>query len=97
MLDLAVKPIDKYMEDNEDIVCKAPFWWLMEHLLPPNQKFKGCELIFPDTAFIKDEQCKFVIKNDKDYCLMQVKNSNKIGLNALYSDFSRVIKDRRND
>jgi len=35
------------------------FQWLMEHLLPPNPaKFKGCELIFPDTAFFEGGNCK---------------------------------------
>ena len=42
----------------------------MEHLLPPNPaKFKGCECIFPDTAFFDQGVCKFIIKNDEDYCL----------------------------
>jgi hypothetical protein len=27
------------------------FFWLMSHLLPCNDKIKGCELIFPDTVF----------------------------------------------
>ena len=84
ILDEAIKPLDQYMFDHGELVMKARFQWLMEHLLPPNPKFKGCELIFPDTAFLKDEQCKFVIKNDKDHCLMQVKNSSKISLNALF-------------
>ena len=47
----------------------------MEHLLPPNPaKFKGCELIFPDTAFLDQGNIKFIIKTDEDYCLTQIKN-----------------------
>jgi hypothetical protein len=56
----------------------------MEHLLPPNPaKFKGCELVFPDTAFFEQGVCKYIIKNDEDYCLIQVKNPVKLTLNAI--------------
>ena len=46
-----VNPVDKLIVKDEDIMDES-FTWLMEHLVPPNpDKFKGCELIFPDTAF----------------------------------------------
>ena len=70
----------------------------MEHLLPPNPaKFKGCELVFPDTAFFEQGVCKFLVKNDEDHCLVMVKNPTKLSLNAIYSTFQSVIRDRRND
>lgn len=66
--------------------------------MPPSaDKFKGCELIFPDTAFFENGQCKCIIKNDEDYCLVQVKNPNKLSLNAIKSFFQGVIRERRND
>jgi hypothetical protein len=45
------------------------FLWLMEHLLPLNDKFKGCELIFPDTVFFSRGKPIQVIKSDRDFCL----------------------------
>jgi hypothetical protein len=30
-----------------------PFSWLLQHLLPPNDKFRSCILRFPDTVFYK--------------------------------------------
>lgn len=60
----------------------------MEHLLPPNPtKFKGCELIFPDTAFFEDGICKVIIKNDSDFCLTGVKNPAKLSISCIYSTF----------
>ena len=60
----------------------------MEKLLPPNPaKFKGCELIFPDTAFFERGECKSIIKNDEDYCLMQVKNPAKLNPLSVYTSF----------
>ena len=70
----------------------------MEHLLPPNPaKFKGCELIFPDTAFFDQGVCKSIIKCDEDYCLTQVKNQAKTSLLAILTSFQAVIRERRND
>ena len=51
----------------------------MEHLVPPNpDKFKGCDLIFPDTAFFNGGRATHIIKNDKDFCLIMIKNPNKM-------------------
>ena len=70
----------------------------MEKLLPPNPaKFKGCELIFPDTAFFEKGECKGIIKNDEDFCLMQVKNPEKLKLFSIYTSFQSVLRERRND
>jgi len=46
----------------------------MENLLPLNDKFQGCELIFPDTVFFKKGVATMLIRCDKDYCLTSVKN-----------------------
>ena len=67
--------METFIKQNPDSVSAEKFQWLMEHLLPPNPaKFKGCELIFPDTAFFEQGVCKSIIKCDEDYCLIQVKN-----------------------
>ena len=70
----------------------------MEHLVSPNpDKFKGCELIFPDTAFFSGGKPVHIIKNDKDFCLMSIKNPMKLQLLNLYKDFFNAVRDRRND
>ena len=70
----------------------------MEHLLPPNPaKFKGCELIFPDTAFFEQGVCKSIFKNDDEHCLIQVKNPAKLTMLAVQTAFNAVNRERRND
>ena len=69
-LEKELHPMDIFIENEQNNVKKEQFFWLMEHLLPPSpDKFKGCELIFPDTAFFEQGQCKCIIKNDEDFCL----------------------------
>ena len=94
-----VSPVELYIRrDCGQTIEKEQFPWLMEHLLPPNPaKFKGCELIFPDTAIFEQGVCKSVIKNDEEYCLIQMKNPQKLGLIAVQSQFLTVIRERRND
>ena len=70
----------------------------MDHLVPPNpDKFKGCELIFPDTAFFNNGKPTHIIRNDKDFCLIKIKKADKMQLNTLQRDFFTVVRDRRND
>jgi len=48
----------------------------MEKLLPPvTDKFKGCELIYPDTVFFCGGAPKIWFKNDKDYCLSAIRQT----------------------
>ncbi len=46
----------------------------MEHLLPINDKFKGCALIFPDTVLFKAGKPSMLIRCDKEWCLTAIKN-----------------------
>jgi hypothetical protein len=41
----------------------------MEHLIAPNEQYKGCELVFPDSVFFKDGKLAMVVKMDKDLCV----------------------------
>ena len=57
------------------------FTWLIEHLLPPSDLYKGCEMIFPDTVFFEKESAKarLIVKMEKkDYCLVSNKNPTKL-------------------
>ena len=73
------------------------FGWLMTHLLPCNEKIRGCELIFPDTVFFRKGKPKVIIKNDKEYCLVTVKQINKLNLQNIYKEFSNVVRERKKD
>ena len=57
------------------------FYWLMTSLLSQNEKVKGCELIFPDTAFFKKGKPVIVIRSDnRDYCLLGSRHPKKLSL-----------------
>ncbi len=74
------------------------FFWLMMSLLPTNDKVKGCELIFPDTAFFKKGKPVIVIRSDtKDYCLQGIRHPKKLSLQSIYKDFQNVVRRRKKD
>jgi hypothetical protein len=51
----------------------------MDNLMPPTENIKGCELIFPDTAFFNSQgNCQAIFKMDKDYCLRSIKVASKL-------------------
>ena len=57
------------------------FIWLMEMMLGPNDRVKGCEVIFPDTVLFKNGKPTVVIKMDtRDYCLYGLKSDTKLNL-----------------
>ena len=79
----------------------------MDHLIPVNNRFKGCELIFPDTVFFSKSKPVLVVKCDKDWCLNAIKSQNKKGqdnknkfslsLHNLTNMLSAVVRDRKRD
>ena len=54
------------------------FAWFMTHLLPANDKIKGCELLFPDTVFFKRGKPTVIIKTDREFCLVPINQANKL-------------------
>lgn len=68
------------------------FRWLMEHLLPPSDRIKGCELIFPDTAFFSGGSLVLMIKMDKDFCVEGVRNRKKLSVLKFVKNFQIVMK-----
>jgi hypothetical protein len=62
-------------QDAYTTIEEKKFVWLLEHLLPPNEKIKGCELVFPDSVFFSKGKPKFVVKSDRDNCLSASKTS----------------------
>lgn len=76
---------------------KKDFVWFMEHLLPYSDRIKGCEMIFPDTLFVKKGKPAFIAKMDTDFCLTAIKNPTKLSLDKVYSDFSDWHKEQVKD
>lgn len=74
---------------------RRDFTWLIEHLLPFSDRIKGCEMIFPDTLFIKEGKPAFLAKMDGDFCLQLVKNKTKLNLDRL-SDWHKEQKKEVN-
>lgn len=72
---------------------RRDFTWFIEQLLPCSDRIKGCEMIFPDTLFIKDGKPAFIAKMDTDFCLSAIKNRTKVSLDKVYSDFSDWHKE----
>ena len=66
----AIKGIDREKAYKQLGGFERSFMWLLEHLLPPNDMIKGCELIFPDTVFFEKGKAKVIIKMDKEWCLI---------------------------
>lgn len=69
----------------------------MEHLLPSNDKIRGCEILFPDTAIFFKGKPKIIIKNDNEHCLMAVRQITKLNLQSIYKDFSNIVRERKKD
>lgn len=90
----------EHIEINEMLYEGVPrdFFWLMTNLLPASEKVKGCELIFPDTAFFKKGKPVIVIKSDpRDFCLLGIRNQKKLSLQSIYKDFQNVVRRRKKD
>jgi hypothetical protein len=70
----------------------------MEHLIPQHtDKYKGCELIFLETCFFKAGKPKVVIKTDKEFCMIAVRNPEKLKLTSVKHEFAAIMRDRHKD
>lgn len=77
---------------------RKDFTWLMEMLLGPNDRVKGCEIIFPDTVLFKNGKPIVVIKMDlRDYCIYGLRSDTKLNLQNIYKDFQNVTRERKKD
>lgn len=71
------------------------FCWLIEHLLAPNDNIKGCEAIFPETAFFEKGDAKVIVRMDKDYCLTSTRNPVKCIPRNIGKEFSVLVRARK--
>ena len=54
-------------------------------------------MIFPDTVFFQRGKPKAIMKNDKEFCLVAVRQLTKLNLQSVYKDFSNVVRERKKD
>ena len=78
----------------------------MQHLLPINDNFKGCELIFPETVFYNHGKPVMFVQSDKEWCLTAIKNHHKKGadkknrifdLKSLASQLTAIFQERKKE
>lgn len=74
------------------------FAWLMESLIAPNDKYRGCEVIFPDTVLFLNGKPSLSIRMDpKDFCIYGSRTVNKLNLQNICKEFQNVMRERRKD
>jgi len=68
----------------------------MQSLVSPYDSVHGCELNFPDTAFI-DSGGKIteIIKTDKEGFIISIKQPHKLKQQAIRRNFTSIIRERR--
>ncbi|CAI2385609.1 unnamed protein product [Moneuplotes crassus] len=70
--------------------------WLMERLIPINDKIRGCRVNFPETVFFHKGKPKIMIKTDKEGSLICAgKSFRKISLHQIKTTFSSIILKRK--
>ena len=60
---------------------------------PKEKMLSGCEVFFPDTIFFEKNGRRYIIQNDKDFCLTKMAESeDKNGISVVQSLFSKLEK-----
>ena len=76
---------------------RITFAKLVEFMLPPNEKIKGCQVLFPDTVFFGHGKPQFIAKNDKEGCMMIIQQANKLALQDIRQKFSTISRERKKE
>ena len=68
----------------------------MRSLVSPYDSVHGCELNFPDTAFIDCEgKITEIIKTDKEGFIISLNQPHKLKQQAIRRNFTSIIRERR--
>jgi hypothetical protein len=70
--------------------------WLIEHLLSPNVRIRGCHINVPDMVLFKQGKTHLHAKSDSNGFLIQVKDPKKMKKTELRSLFPTITRERRN-
>lgn len=54
-------------------------------------------MLFPDTVFFSRGKPRLIVRSDREWCLMAIKNPSKLNLQQVYKDFSNVVRERKKD
>lgn len=76
---------------------KLSFSKLIEYMLPPNEKVKGCQVLFPDTVFFGHGKPQFIAKCDREGCLMIIQQQSKLALQDIRQKFSTIVRERKKE
>ena len=71
------------------------FAQLITYMLPPNDKLKGCQVLFPDTVFFVGGKPHFISKNDREGYLTTV--THHLGLQEIRQRFSTLVRERKKE
>ena len=70
-------------------------YWLIEHLLSPNPKIRGCHLKFPDSVFLRKGKIVLRVKSDHNNFLTGFKNAKLLKHTEIRSQFPTIVRERR--
>ncbi|CAI2387321.1 unnamed protein product [Moneuplotes crassus] len=86
---------EKYFEG-----LQKDFIWLLEHLTPPSDKYKGCCIRIADILHFtrtETDQDLVAIKTERDSYVGTMKNFNKFTFHQLKQDILRILKKIETD
>ena len=70
------------------------FKWLIDHLLPPNNRFKSCPVPIPETVFFSQSHPKFKYSTDeKGYLRMETLTESSTSLANIQTQFAEKVRE----
>lgn len=71
------------------------FSWLVQHLLSPNPRIRGCHIRIPDTVFLRDGKLVLRVKSDNNNFLICYRNPKRLKKTEIRSQFPTITRERR--
>lgn len=71
------------------------FCWLIEHLLSPNPRIKGCHIKVPDSVFLRNGKFVLRVKTDHNNFLVSFHNPKRLKHTDIRSQFPIIVRERR--
>ena len=70
-------------------------------MLPPNDKFRGCETLLPDTVLFRNGKPFLLVKLDETFCLSALRatesGKSKLNRDYVFRELCRDVRERKND
>ena len=72
------------------------FKWIIQHLTSPTNNLKGCEINIPESVFFcKNGKPEFMLKKDKDGCLVAITQPSKLQIYKIRRALHNIIRARK--